>query len=44
LDQLLQYEPVSEDEEEVTDYSSSEEEAVDKKLSRAHHGKEVRLK
>ena len=44
LDQLLQYEPVSDDEEEVTDYSSSEEEAVDKKLFRAPHGKEVSFK
>ena len=39
LDQLLQYEPVSEDDEEATDYSSSENETVDKKSLKATHTK-----
>ena len=43
LDQLLQYEPASEDEEEATDYSSSENETVDKKLFKTSHTKEVSL-
>lgn len=43
LDQLLQYEPLSEDEDEATDYSSSDNETVGKKLFKTAHAKEVSM-
>lgn len=41
LDQLLQYEPVSDEEEEVTDYSTSEDETIDSRTCRPAPSKQV---
>lgn len=43
LDQLLQYEPISDEEEEVTDYSSDEDAASESKPYRALPSKQVGL-
>lgn len=41
LDQLLQYEPMSGEEEEVTDYSTSEDESGNIRMHRPAHPKQV---